>query len=32
MDIQKKAAKAKGDDVTKAHWQSLAAQIEKGLK
>ena len=33
MDIQKKAAKAKGgDDATKAHWQSLAAQIEKGLK
>ncbi len=33
LDIQKKAAKGKGgDSATKAHWQSLAAQIEKGLK
>lgn len=32
-DIQKKAAKAKGgDDATKAHWQSIARQIELGLK
>ena len=32
-DIQKKAAKAKGgDDTTKAHWQSLARQIEQALK
>jgi hypothetical protein len=33
VDIQKKAAKGKGPDAaTKAHWQSLAAQIEKELK
>ena len=33
LDIQKKAAKGKGgDSATKAHWQSIANQIEKGLK
>ncbi len=32
-DIQQRAAKAKsGDDATKAHWLSIANQIEKGLK
>ena len=32
-EIQKKAAKAKSSDpVTKAHWQSIARQIENGLK
>jgi len=33
LDIQKKAGKAKSSDAaTHAHWQSLAKQIEKGLK
>ena len=33
LDIQKKAAKGKGGDAaTKAHWLSIANQIEKGLK
>ncbi len=33
LDIQKKASKAKSSDAaTHAHWQSLAKQIEKGLK
>ena len=33
LDIQKKAAKGKGgDSATKAHWLSIANQIEKGLK
>ena len=33
LDIQKKAGKAKSSDAaTQAHWQSLAKQIEKGLK
>ena len=33
MDIQQKAAKGKGPDAaTKAHWKSIANQIEKGLK
>ena len=33
MEIQKKAAKAKSSDAaTKAHWKTLAQQIEKGLK
>ena len=33
MEIQKKAAKAKGPDTaTKAHWQAIASQIEKALK
>ena len=32
LNIQKKAAKAKGADATAAHWQALARQIEKGLK
>ena len=31
--IQKKAAKGKGpDEATKAHWNAIAQQIEKGLK
>ena len=33
LEIQKKAAKGKGRDAaTKAHWLSIANQIEKGLK
>jgi len=33
LNIQKKAGKAKSSDTaTQAHWQSLAKQIEKGLK
>ena len=33
MEIQKKAAKAKSSDpTTKAHWQTIAREIEKALK
>ena len=33
LDIQKKASKGKGPDAaTKAHWKTLARQIEQGLK
>ncbi len=31
LNIQKKAAKAKGTDATAAHWQSIALQIEDAL-
>jgi len=32
LNIQKKAAKAKGTDATAAHWQTLALQIEDAFK
>ena len=33
LDIQKKAAKARGGDaLTKAHWQAIAKQIEDSLE